>query len=420
MRLASRRFKLQKQRRRTVTAHSPDLGPNDRGGTGSRRSTLRRRLLAGVTIVALVSGAAVYAARSESVSPAPQASSSAVGVARTTTVAAIPSLADLVEKVRPAVVSVRVRTAITTYSSSGDGIPLERSPFEQMFRDLPAGPRPKRLVEAQGSGFLVSADGFIVTNNHLVDGGTMQVQAMMADGKVADARVVGRDPVTDIALLKVDAGSGLPFVTLADTKPRVGDWVIAIGNPFGLGSTVTAGIVSAMDRDIGSSPYGNGFIQIDAPINRGNSGGPTFNMRGQVIGINTAIYSPSGGSVGIAFDIPAATVNGVITQLRDHGGVDRGWLGVEIQPVTRDVADALGLTDAAGALVSGVQATSPAAGAGIVSGNVIVEVNGTPIKDARDLAHSIGEVRPGDTVKLTIRRNGKIEIVQVRLGRMPG
>jgi serine protease Do len=401
-----------------VTAHSPDFSPDDRGGTGSRRSTLRRRLVAAVTIVALVSWAAVYAAQSESVSPAPQASSSAVGV--TTPAAAIPSLADLVEKVRPAVVSIRVRAAITTYSTSGDGTPSEGSPFERLFRDPPTALQPKRLVEAQGSGFLVSADGLIVTNNHLVDGGTVRVQAMMADGKVADARVVGRDPVTDIALLKIDAGSRLPFVTLADTKPRVGDWVIAIGNPFGLGSTVTAGIVSAMDRDIGSSPYGNGFIQIDAPVNRGNSGGPTFDMRGQVIGINTAIYSPSGGSVGIAFDIPSATVSRVIAQLKDHGGVERGWLGVEIQPVSRDVADALGLTDAAGALVAGVQATSPAAGAGIVSGNVIVEVNGRPIKDARDLARSIGEVRPGNTVKLTVRRNTKIETLQVRLGRMPG
>jgi serine protease Do len=403
-----------------VTDHSPDFKPDDRGGTGSRRSTLRWRLVAGLAIVALVSWTAVYAAQSESVSPAPQASSSAVGVTRTTPDAAIPSLANLVEKVRPAVVSIRVRTAITTFSSSGDGIPLERSPFEQLFRDPPAGPQPKRLVEAQGSGFLVSADGFIVTNNHLVDGGTMQVQAMMADGKVADARVVGRDAITDIALLKIDAGSHLPFVAFADTKPRVGDWVIAIGNPFGLGSSVTAGIVSAMDRDIGLSPYGNGFIQIDAPVNRGNSGGPTFDMRGQVIGVNTAIYSPSGGSVGIAFDIPSATVNRVIAQLKDHGGVERGWLGVEIQSVTRDVADALGLTDAAGALVAGVQAASPAAKAGIASGNVIVEVNGTPIKDARDLTRSIGEVRPGDIVKLTVRRNSKIEAVQVRLSRMPG
>ena len=303
-----------------MTAHSPDFSPDDRGGTGSRRSSLHRCLVAGVTIVALVSWAAVYAARSESVSGAAQVSSSAVAATHTTPAAAIPSLANLVENVRPAVVSIRVRSAITSYSTSGDGISLDGSPIEKPFRDPAMGPQPMRLVEAQGSGFLVSADGFIVTNNHLVDGGAVRVQAMLVDGKVADARVVGRDPVTDIALLKIDEGSRLPFVTLADTKPRVGDWVIAIGNPFGLGSTVTAGIVSAMDRDIASSPYGNGFIQIDAPINRGNSGGPTFDMRGQVIGINTAIYSPSGGSVGIAFDIPSATVNRVIAQLKDHGG----------------------------------------------------------------------------------------------------
>jgi serine protease Do len=375
---------------------------------------LRTRLLAGAALVALVSSMAVYATQSESVGRAPQASSSAVTVTRTTPAAAIPSLADLVEKVRPAVVSIRVRAVITTYSASGDGNPLEGSPFEKPFRDLPTGPQPKRLVEAQGSGFLVSANGFVVTNNHVVENATT-VQVMMDDSKVADARVVGNDAATDIALLKIDHASGLRFVALADTKPRVGDRVVAIGNPFGLGSTVTAGIVSAMDRDIGSSAYGNDFIQIDAPVNRGNSGGPTFDMRGQVIGINTAIFSPSGGSVGIAFDIPATTVKSVITQLRDQGRVDRGWLGVEIQPVTRDVADALGLTDAAGALVAGVQATSPAAKAGIVSGDVIAEVNGAAIKDARDVARSIGEVRPGNTVKLTIRRNGKIETVQVKL-----
>ena len=403
-----------------MTAHAPDLSPDNRGGTGSRRPTLRRRLLAGVAIVALVASAAVYAAASQSVSPAPQASNSALGITRTTPAGAMPSLADLVEKVRPAVVSIRVLTAITTYSTPSDGLPLGGSPSEKPFRDPATAAQPKGFVEAQGAGFLVSSDGLIVTSNHLVDGGSARVQVMTIDGKVADARVVGRDTATDIALLKIDGGARLPFATLADSKPRVGDWVIAIGNPFGLGSTVTAGIVSAMDRDIDSSPDGNGFIQIDAPVNRGNSGGPTFDMRGQVIGINTAIYSPSGGSVGIAFDIPSATVNSVIAQLKDHGSVVRGWLGVEIQPVTGDVADALGLTEAAGALVAGVQATSPAAEAGIVPGNVIVEVNGTAIKDAHDLARSIGEVRPGDTVKLTIRRNGKIETVQVRPALMPG
>ena len=242
---ASRRDVCKEQRRRAVTAHSPDFNPDDRGGTGSRRANLRRRLVAGLAILALVSWAAVYAA---------QSSRRGGRHPPYWLHAAIPSLADLVEKVRPAVVSIRVRAALTTTSTSGDGIPLEGSPFEKLFRDPPTGPKPKRLVDAQGSGFLVSADGFIVTNNHLVDGGTVQVQAMMANGKVADARVVGRDPVTDIALLKIDEGSHLPFVTLADTKPRVGDGVIAIGNPFGLGSTVTAGIVSAMDRDIGVYP----------------------------------------------------------------------------------------------------------------------------------------------------------------------
>lgn len=208
-------------------------------------------------------------------------------------------------------------------------------------------------------------------------------------------------------------------MTLADAKPRVGEWVVAVGNPFGLGGTVTASIVSAQDRDIGSGPFDN-YIQIDAPVNRGNSGGPTFNMSGQVIGVNTAIYSPSGGSVAIAFDIRAPTVRSVAAEIKRHGRVEWGWLGVEIQPVTRDVADALGLADRAGALVAGVRAASPAAKAGVVSGDVIAEVDGSAIKDARDLARRIGEARPGNTVRLTIRRNGKTETMPVKLDPVKG
>jgi serine protease Do len=382
--------------------------------TRNVRGALRARLLASIAIVALASSAAVYAAQHESTSGAPQASSNTAVSTHATPAAAIPSFADLVERVRPAVVSVRARLAVTADSALDNSTPSGSSPLERFFRDPSTLPQQQRLVEAQGSGFLVSADGFVVTNNHVVDG-ALKVQAVLDDGKVVDARVVGKDAATDLALLKIDQGLRLPFVTLADTKPRVGEWVLAMGNPFGLGNTVTAGIVSAMDRDIGSSPYGGGFIQIDAPVNRGNSGGPTFDTRGEVIGINTAIYSPSGGSVGIAFDVPATTVKRVIAQLKDHGRVARGWLGVQVQPVTRDVAVALGLTGEVGALVVGVQAASPAAKAGVVPGDVIARVDGTTIKDARDVVRSIVEARPGDTVTLTMRRKGELQTVKVRL-----
>jgi serine protease Do len=403
-----------------VTVDSPDVFTQTvRGTHANRRSFVRARLFASIAIVALAFSAAVYAAQHEPASGAFQASSNTAAFTHATPTATTPSFADLVERVRPAVVAIRARLAVTAVSASDGSTTLGSSPPEKIYRDPSTLPQQRRLVEAQGSGFLVSEDGFVVTNNHVVDG-ALKLQVVLDDGKVADARVVGKDAATDLALLKVDQGSHLPFVALADTKPRVGEWVLAMGNPFGLGNTVTAGIVSAMDRDIGATPYGGGFIQIDAPVNRGNSGGPTFDTRGQVIGINTAIYSPSGGSVGIAFDVPAATVKRVITQLKDHGRVDRGWLGVTIEPVTRDIADALGLTDAAGALVAGVQAASPAAKAGVLPGDVIAGVNGTVIKNAREVARIVGEVRPGDTVALTIRRNGEFEAVKVRLDSMQG
>ena len=209
-------------------------------------------------------------------------------------------------------------------------------------------------MTGQGSGFFISADGYAVTNNHVVDGAD-KVEVTTDDGKTYTAKVIGTDPRTDLALIKVEGGSNFPFAKLADGKPRIGDWVLAVGNPFGLGGTVTAGIVSASGRDIGNGPYDD-FIQIDAPVNKGNSGGPAFNTEGEVIGVNTAIYSPSGGSVGIAFSIPAATVKSVVAQLKDKGSVSRGWIGVQIQPVTPDIADSLGLKKAEGALVAEPQA----------------------------------------------------------------
>ena len=221
-----------------------------------------------------------------------------------------------------------------------------------------------QFVTGQGSGFFITADGYAVTNNHVVDK-AKAVEITTDDGKTYDAKVIGTDPRTDLALIKVDGRGDFPFVKLAETTPRIGDWVVAVGNPFGLGGTVTAGIVSARGRDIGSGPYDD-YIQIDAPVNKGNSGGPTFDMEGNVIGVNTAIFSPSGGSVGIAFDIPAETVKTVVAQLKDKGFVSRGWIGVQIQSVTSDIAEGLGLKGTEGALVAEPQADSPAAKAGIV------------------------------------------------------
>jgi serine protease Do len=246
----------------------------------------------------------------------------------------------------------------------------------------------------------------------------VEVQLVTDDGRTLAATVVGTDPRTDLALLKVSEAGTFPFVKLSPAQPRIGDWVLAVGNPFGLGGTVTAGIVSARGRDIGSGPYDD-FIQIDAPINRGNSGGPTFNAAGEVIGVNTAIYSPSGGNVGIAFAIPVATVEKVVADLKEKGSVSRGFIGVQIQPVTAEIADAIGLRAASGALVADAQANGPAARAGLRRGDTITSVDGQPVKDARDLTRRIAGVKPGQTVKLTVFRDGRERSVAIEVGRQP-
>jgi serine protease Do len=331
--------------------------------------------------------------------------------------------ADIVEKVKPSVISVRVKLERTVDSGSGSGdddlqIP-PGSPFERFFRrfgmpnNMPGG---KEIITGQGSGFFISADGYAVTNNHVVQNAE-NVTVTTDDGKTFDAKVIGADPRTDLALIKVE-GDNFPFVKLADASPRVGDWVLAVGNPFGLGGTVTAGIVSARGRDIGAGPYDD-FVQIDAPVNKGNSGGPTFDVDGNVIGVNTAIFSPSGGSVGIAFAIPADTVRSVIAQLRDKGSVSRGWIGVQIQPVTPDIAESMGLKQTTGALVSEPQADSPAVKAGIQSGDVITSVNDTPVHDARELARRIGTMAPGTSVKLSVIHQGQDKTVTLTLGTLP-
>ncbi len=339
--------------------------------------------------------------------------------------------ADIVEKVKPAVVSVRVKVeAGPQLSSDNFSMPQgpQGSPFEFFFKrfGMPDGqggmggqgtPRRHNFTMGQGSGFFISPDGFAVTNNHVVEKAET-VELTADDGKTYTAKVIGTDPRTDLALIKVEGRSDFPYVRLADASPRVGDWVLAVGNPFGLGGTVTAGIVSARGRDIGAGPYDD-FIQIDAPVNKGNSGGPTFDVDGNVIGVNTAIFSPSGGSVGIAFAIPAETVRTVVAQLKDKGAVTRGWLGVQIQPVTSEIADSMGLKSDQGALVAEPQANSPAMKAGIKSGDVITKVNGEAVKDARSLARRISTLSPGASVKLTMMRGGKEEVVTLTLGEMP-
>ena len=338
------------------------------------------------------------------------------------TQSALPSFADLVDKVKPAVVSVRVKTqaAGENGEQSLDDLPPQLRRFFREFGEngRPSKPQPQqRQGMAQGSGFFVSQDGYVVTNNHVVEN-AVEVQLVTDAGKTLDAKVVGTDPRTDLALLKVKDAGDFPFVQLADGKARIGDWVLAIGNPFGLGGTVTAGIVSAQGRDIGSGPYDD-FIQIDAPINRGNSGGPTFNQKGEVVGVNTAIFSPSGGNVGIAFAIPASTVKQVVDSLKKDGSVARGFIGVQIQPVNAEMADAIGLKEAKGALVAEAQGNGPAAKAGIRRGDTITAVNGEAIKDARDLSRKIATFAPGTKATITLFREGKSRDVTFEVGRQP-
>jgi serine protease Do len=347
--------------------------------------------------------------------------------------------ADIVEKVKPAVISVRVkidnssRERLSDNGNNNDddnGGQAPGSPMDRFFRQFgergqPGAPNNgqrgqrggRNFSMAQGSGFFISADGYAVTNNHVVDH-AQSVEITTDDGKTYTAKVVGTDPKTDIALLKIEGRGDFPYVKFSGTPPRIGDWVLAVGNPFGLGGTVTAGIVSARGRDIGAGAYDD-FIQIDAPVNRGNSGGPTFDVDGNVIGVNTAIFSPSGGSVGIGFAIPADTVKTVVAQLKDKGSVTRGWIGVQIQTVTAEIAESLGLKETQGALVAEPQANSPAMKAGIVAGDVIIAVNGDAVKDARDLAKKIGAAAPGASVKLTVIRGGAEKTLTLTLGELP-
>ena len=342
------------------------------------------------------------------------------------------SFAPLVKRVLPAVVNISVTEgtkASPMADQESEGQDFRQSPFDEMLRrffdqqgqnnpfdQAPGDNGIKRI--ALGSGFIIDAEGHIVTNNHVV-GDATKVEVTLQDGDKYTAKIVGRDPRTDLAVLKIDAGKSLPYVSFGDSDAaQIGDWVVAVGNPFGLGGSVTTGIISARGRDIHTGQFDD-FLQIDAPINRGNSGGPTFNLSGQVIGINTAIYSPNGGSVGIGFAVPSNVAKTVVAALEQHGKVVRGWLGVQIQKVTPAIAGSLGLKSDHGALVAMVTPGSPSAAAGLKQGDVILGFNGKDITKLRDLPHDVAADQPGSKATLTVWRDGKQTQVDVKLGEMP-
>jgi serine protease Do len=382
-----------------------------RGAAGRR--PLKAALLGAAALIAfgsVISVAPVGAARAEA--PVSQPNAPAIGPA---------SFADLVAKVKGAVVAIKVKS-LEAGGGEGGEMP-ELSPDDPMyyffkrFGEVPGGRQQKRIMMSQGSGFIISADGYVVTNNHVVEHAS-EVEVSLDNGKSLPAKIIGTDKRTDLALLKISDGANLPYAEWSNAAPRVGDWVIAVGNPFGLGGTVTAGIVSARGRDIGAGPYDD-FLQIDAPVNRGNSGGPLFDNHGGVIGVNTAIYSPSGGSVGIGFAIPTEVARDVIVALKEKGTVSRGWMGVQIQPVTQEIAESLGLKTTKGALVAQPAKGGPADSAGLKAGDVIVSVDGEKIETPRELSKKIAADGPGKTVAITYYRNGSEKDVKLKLGTLP-
>jgi serine protease Do len=329
------------------------------------------------------------------------------------------SFADLVERVSPAVVTIRSETMSTQADGDDDNVP---APFRDFFNQFGQGQRPQAPHKAisAGSGFIIDKAGFVVTNNHVIDA-SKKITVTLPDKREFTAKLVGTDPSTDIALLKITSDKPLPIVEFGDDKRlRVGDWVVAVGNPYGLSNSVTAGIVSSIGRDIGetSQQYTN-FIQIDAPINRGNSGGPTFDLRGQVIGMNSMIFSPSGGSIGIGFAIPASLIHDIVAQLKEHGHVTRGWLGVEIQSVTPEIASSLGLKDNKGAIVANVVPGGPAAKGGFEQGDVVTAIDGQALEDSRDLTRRVAGVTAGHTTTFSVNRQGKPIQLKVTIGQRP-
>lgn len=396
-------------------------------------SRRRRRLgilaasLATVATVALLAGeagSAITGARSAQAMPheiAPVAAATATPA----------SFADMISHVGSAVVSIEVTSTGTPIPAAGPDFrsnPQFRDFFEHFFGNegpgehffewQPGTPRQMPPMKGAGSGFIVDPDGYVVTNYHVVDG-AQDIQVKLLDGSHYKASVVGTDNKTDLAVLKVDAKAPLPAVRFGDSSTmRVGDWVVAVGNPFGLGHTATVGVISAKGRDINSGPYDD-YIQVDAPINRGNSGGPLFNAQGEVIGVNTAIFSPSGGNVGIGFAIPASMASDVVADLKADGHIERGWLGVVIQDVTDDMAQSLDLDDSKGAIVSDLVEDSPAEHAGLQQGDVITAVNGKPIKEVHDLTRAVAKLTAGETAKFTLWRDGRPMDVDVIIASAP-
>ncbi|MBM3484242.1 MAG: DegQ family serine endoprotease [Alphaproteobacteria bacterium] len=332
------------------------------------------------------------------------------------TVAAVqPGFADLAEQVKPAVVNIQTARSGNMKEGAGQGHAIPPgSPFSDMFRHF-FQQGPDMPMRAQGSGFIIDAAGYVVTNNHVIAGAD-KITVTLDDGRDFQAKVVGQDDKTDLAVLKIEAGKPLPQLAFGDSdKVRTGDWVVAVGNPFGLGGSVTAGIVSAHGRDINAGPYDD-FLQIDAPINPGNSGGPLFDQAGKVIGVSTAIVSPNGGNVGIGFAIPSKEAAKVVAELREHGSVERGWLGVQMQPITEPLAAAIGRADEKGVLVSDVEPKSPAEKAGLKQGDVITGFNGKSIDEPRDLARAVADTKKGETSSIEIWREGKVQTLEVEIG----
>jgi serine protease Do len=373
------------------------------------RKELVATVLAGAVAGLVVSTGAQFASAEEAVNPT-----------RTAPAAVPGSFADIIARVAPAVVSIEVEreTALTSAAAQG----AEEDPFgalRRLFPGLPELPAPRSgPTKIAGSGFFVSADGYIVTNNHVVEG-ARRIIVRTRDERTMTATLIGRDPATDLAVVKVN-GSGHPYVDFeVRAQPRVGDWVVALGNPFGLGGTATAGIVSALKRpNISGSSYVD-FMQIDAPINRGNSGGPTFDVYGRVVGVNSAIFSPSGGSVGIGFDIPADVAARVVKQLIATGKVTRGYIGASVQDVTPAIADSLGLRAAAGALVAEVTRGGPSDRAGLKMGDIVEAVDGRPVASAAELTRAVALIAPGRSVRLRVRRGGSELTLTVTSGERP-
>jgi serine protease Do len=399
--------------------------------TGAAFRRVRALALATSVGLGLVLAPAAWA---QTASPAPLLQPQVPG-------SALPSFAPLVKKVLPAVVNISVTERANAPDGDedqdadadtpgGGGGPqgMPGSPFDEFLRKFfeqqgpgrgnPVRPGPGIQRLALGSGFIIDPAGYVVTNGHVVANAD-KVTVVLQDNSKYQAKVIGRDSKTDLGLLKIEAKQPLPYVSWGDSSAmQVGDWVLAVGNPFGLGGTVSSGIISARGRDIHSGPYDD-FLQLDAAINRGNSGGPTFNLQGQVIGINTAIYSPNGGSVGIGFAIPAALAKPVIDQLRDHGKVERGWLGVQIQEVTPEIAKSLGLPKPEGALVADVTKGGPAAKAGFKQGDVITSFNGHAIQKVRDLPIMVAQTPIGQKAKVEVWRSGREASLDVAVGQMP-